>query len=122
MKKLFNCIIGIFFVAASLAQQIAVDNTAAASREKGSFDWTVFIRADDATLNSIDHVEYLLNPTFKSPQVTAGNRANNFAYSGKGWGEFEIKTKILFRDKKMPPMYITYWLKLQSKIQQRKTS
>ncbi len=119
MKKLFNCILLLLVVPALNAQNIAVDNTATVSAPNGNYDWTVFIRADEATLNKIDRVEYLLNPTFKSPQVSSSNRATSFAYSGKGWGEFEIRTKILFRDRRIPPVYIAYWLKLQSKIQQR---
>lgn len=116
MIKHFNLIILLLFASSITAQDIKVDNTASLSRKRGYYNWTVFIRADEATLNSIDYVEYLLHPTFVTPQVNSYNKRTNFGYSANGWGEFEIKSKILFKDKTKPPRYITHWLKLQSKV------
>jgi transcription initiation factor IIF auxiliary subunit len=95
--------------------QIAIDNTSSLSGKSGYYNWTVFVQADDVTLNNIDHVEYLLHPTFSNPQVSSNNRSTNFSYTSTGWGEFEIKVKIVFKNRQ-PPQYISYWLRLQSKI------
>ena len=95
--------------------QITINNTASLSGKSGYYNWTVFVQADDAALNNIDHVEYLLHPTFSNPQVSSNNRSTNFSYTSTGWGEFEIKVKIVFKNRQ-PPQYISYWLRLQSKI------
>lgn len=92
--------------------QISVNNTSSPSTKAGYYNWTIFVQADDATLNTIDHVEYLLDPTFSNPQVSSFNRANKFSYSSTGWGEFDIKVKIVFRNRKSP-QYIPYRLKLR---------
>lgn len=119
MKTFLNFIIFFLFATILNAQNISIDNTAVPSRASGSYDWKVFIRSDEATLNTIDHVEYLLNPTFANPQVSSNNRATNFAYSAKGGGEFEIKARVFFRDTRKKPTIITYWLRLQSKAQRK---
>ncbi len=99
----------------TVAQQIAINNTSSLSGRSGYYNWTVFVQADYATLNNIDHVEYLLHPTFPNPQVSSNNRNINFGFSSTGWGEFEIKVKVVFKNRQ-PPQYISYWLRLQSKI------
>ena len=106
----------LFFCCVANAQKISVDNSYSPSKKSGYYNWTVFVRADDAMLNSIDHVEYLLHPTFPNPQVSSYNRANSFSYTSSGWGEFEIKTKVVFKDKSAS-QYIQYWLKLQPRMQ-----
>lgn len=91
--------------------QITVNNTYSASRKAGYYNWTIFVQANDATLNTIDHVEYLLDPTFPTPQVSSSNRRNNFSYSSTGWGEFDIKVKVVFKNRRS--QYIPYRLKLR---------
>lgn len=110
---LFFCLL---FMLATSAQKISLNNTYSASFKKGYFDWTVFVNADAATLNSIDHVEYLLDPSFPKPQVSSNNRNTNFGYKANGWGEFEIKAKVFFKDKRKAVLYLTYWLSLKPKI------
>jgi transcription initiation factor IIF auxiliary subunit len=62
----------------------------------GRYDWTVCVNADQSTLNSIRYVEYTLHPTFPDPvRYGAGP---NFSLSSNGWGEFNIRVKIAFRD------------------------
>ena len=100
--------------ASAFAQTISLDNTATASKKRGYYNWVVFVKATDSVLNTIDHVEYLLHPTFPKPEVSSYNRADKFNYSSSGWGEFEIKAKVVFKNKKY--LYLTHWLKLQSKM------
>ena len=111
----FLLFVSLNFSAVAFSQQIAINNTASLSGRSGYYNWTVFVAADDATLNSIDHVDYLLHPTFPNPQVSSNNRSSKFSYSSTGWGEFEIKVKIVFKNGRAPE-YISYWLRLQSKI------
>jgi transcription initiation factor IIF auxiliary subunit len=116
MIKHINLIALLLFASSIAAQNITVNNRTSQSKKRGYYDWTVFIQADEATLNTIDHVEYLLPPTFITPQVSSYNRKTNFGYSATGWGEFEIKAKVVFKDRSKPGIYITYWLRLQSKV------
>jgi hypothetical protein len=62
------------------------------------WDWTVYIDADSETLSSISCVEYTLHPTFPSPVRRTCNRANNFSLDASGWGTFEIKVRVLFKN------------------------
>jgi transcription initiation factor IIF auxiliary subunit len=113
MNKQLNLIIVLLLLTYSLAaQNITVTNTAAA-KQNGSYDWTIFIQADDATLNLINHAEYLLNSSFTTPQVSSNNRAAKFGYSSASRAEFEIKVKVFFNDGNKAPLYISYWLKLR---------
>lgn len=94
----------------AFAQKAALDNTAKPAQQKGYHTWTVFVKANDPVLNAIDHVEYLLDPTFPKPQVAVYERNNNFSYTATGWSGFEIKAKVVYKNKTSE--YIKYWLKL----------
>lgn len=111
-----NDLLPLFFACVSvtaLAQKPVLDNTVKPAAKKGYYTWVVFVKADDPVLNAIDHVEYLLDPTFPKPQVTVYDRGSRFSYTATGWGEFEIKAKVVYRNKEFE--YLSYWLKLQSK-------
>jgi transcription initiation factor IIF auxiliary subunit len=73
----------------------------------------VFIVAEKAVLSGIKAVEYTLHPTFPNP-VRQG-RGPDFAITANGWGEFNSKVKITFKDKKKPEKVMNYWLKLFTK-------
>jgi hypothetical protein len=62
------------------------------------WDWMIYIEADSSTLTSIQCVEYTLHPTFPEPVRTVCSAANNFGLSTQGWGTFEIKVRVLFKD------------------------
>ena len=103
--SLINC--------AVFSQEIKISNTSSATQKKGYYKWTIFVVATAAILNTIEHVEYLLDPTFPNPQVSIYDKDHNFSYSATGWGEFEIKVKIVFKDKQKPFQYYNYWLQLK---------
>ncbi|MBC7686991.1 MAG: hypothetical protein H7211_02305 [Aquabacterium sp.] len=119
MKTLINFVAIVLYAFSIAAQNITVDNTATPG-SNGNYNWTVFIKTDAATLNSIDRVEYLLNPTFANPQVSSNNKATNFGYSAKGGGEFQIKAKVIFKDSRRQPALITYWIRLQARVVQQR--
>jgi transcription initiation factor IIF auxiliary subunit len=62
------------------------------------WDWTIFIETDSMTLSSIQCVKYTLHPTFPEPVRTVCSPSNNFGLSTQGWGTFEIKVRVLFKD------------------------
>jgi transcription initiation factor IIF auxiliary subunit len=90
------------------AQSIAIDNTAKYV-SSGRYSWTVFVKGDAKSLAQIESVQYTLHPTFTNPVVWG--KGPNFSYSAVGWGEFNILTKISYKDKR-PPTTINYWLRL----------
>jgi len=100
------------FCPAFYAQELTVDNTAKYVG-KGRYEWTVFILAGDSVLNSIRYVEYTLHPTFPNPVRNGTGRT--FALSSNGWGEFNIKVRIVYKDKDREPSRINYWLQLFEK-------
>ena len=69
---------------------------------KDRWDWTVFIEADDETLNQIECVEYILHPTFPDPvQKVCNNKSasgKGFFLNANGWGTFTVKMKVIFKD------------------------
>ncbi len=60
--------------------------------------WTVYIEAGSETLSNIQCVEYTLDPSFSDPIQRVCNPANGFALQSEGWGEFNIKVRVMFRD------------------------
>lgn len=94
-----------------LAQSIYVDNTA--KHSSGHYTWTVFLRADEATLRNIDYVEYTLHPSFPQPvQPPIRDRGGKcaFALTAGSSAEFEVKVKIGLKDG--GTTYLTHWLTL----------
>ena len=64
------------------------------------YEWKVFVSDDDSTMNSIDHVEYLLHPTFPNPRTVKIDRISKFALCGSGWGQFNIIVTVHFTNGK----------------------
>jgi len=92
--------------------EIKVDNSA---RYLGNrvWEWTVFIETDPETLSQIEHVEYILHPTFPEPVRLVSTRHNNFAFTARGWGIFEIKIRVVFKNR--TERYLTHMLKFKKK-------
>lgn len=66
------------------------------------WDWTVFLIADDKTLDDIHHVDYTLHPTFPDPVRRVSTRGTSpgkgFFLSSNGWGTFTIGIRVTFKD------------------------
>jgi len=80
---------------------IRFDNYAKKIGKRGEYDWyewMVFVDEDEETLNKIDHVEYLLHPTFPKPRRLVFDRNAKFALISNGWGQFNLKMRITFKD------------------------
>ncbi len=79
------------------------------------WSWTVYI--DDLTqgeLDSIKYVEYYLHPSFKNPIKRSRSSRDNFSITAKGWGTFEIKARVKYKNKK-PDIVLTHLLEFESK-------
>lgn len=96
------------------AQKIMIDNEASPASKRGYYHWKVYVVAEPVVLRTIREVVYTLHPTFKYPvqTVKASSRNRNFSYSTSGWGEFDIKVKIVYNDRKRPPLYLVHHLRL----------
>ena len=64
----------------------------------GRYNWTVFLLADESTLDTIEYVEYILHPTFPDPIQRSYNRYTKFSFSAAGWGEFDISVTIVYKN------------------------
>lgn len=111
----------LFFIIAALnglsqSKSITVTNDAKPSSKKGYYDWVVYISGHADTLRKISHVVYTLHSSFKNPVQTVTYKQNNvFRYCTSGWGEFAIKAKIVFNDKKRKPLELKYQLNFRNK-------
>jgi hypothetical protein len=66
--------------------------------DQAAYEWSVYVNADDATLDRIDYVQYQLHPSFESPQRIVRNRQSQFRLTMIGWGTFTIPVEIHFKD------------------------
>lgn len=66
--------------------------------EKDWYEWKVFVDENDEVLNKIDHVEYLLHPTFPNPRRVVFDRSTKFELRSSGWGQFYIQITVYFKD------------------------
>jgi hypothetical protein len=99
------------------AQGLRVTNDYADGAKKGSYNWKIYLQGSAATLASIASVEYTFHPTFRKPVqlITASPRNPNFSFVGSGWGEFDVKVKIVFKNPGQRPLYLVYPLDLHSR-------
>ncbi|KAF9371333.1 hypothetical protein CPB97_002042 [Podila verticillata] len=67
---------------------------------------------EEETLPYVDYVEYVLHVTFDQPirKVTT----YPFTLQEKGWGEFDMKIRLYFKDKSIPPAVLDHDLNFQS--------
>ncbi|THU38163.1 hypothetical protein FAM09_15905 [Niastella caeni] len=106
-------IILLLWACQAYAQNITVTNDASPATRKGYYNWKVYLVASSTVLSTIKEVVYTLHPTFKYPvqTVKASTRNRNFSYSASGWGEFDIKVKIVYNNSKRTPLYLVHHLR-----------
>jgi transcription initiation factor IIF auxiliary subunit len=81
----------------SLAQ-LTVSNTSTYAGS-GSWNWKIYIEADQRTQRQINCVEYHLHPTFTNPvQKICDKQDTKFALSARGWGTFTVGVQIFYKD------------------------
>ncbi|MEQ9403123.1 MAG: hypothetical protein RIM99_06040 [Cyclobacteriaceae bacterium] len=63
------------------------------------YKWSVYVSADQNTLNQIDHVQYVLHPTFANPVIDVyEGRSEGFPLTRTGWGTFEVGVNVYFKN------------------------
>ena len=117
MKKLILILVMMWSVAPLFAQprppanQVKNDHikTSSSFVRRGVYNWKVYIDAPRAVLSEIEYVEYTLHPTFKQP-VVRGDKQSQFSYKSSGWGEFNIKVKVQYKNRSVQTF--SKWLDL----------
>lgn len=64
----------------------------------GRWRWSVWLGGPAAELDSIDHVTYILHPTFHNPVRRVSDRETNFRLETSGWGTFTLHANIVHGD------------------------
>lgn len=77
---------------------------------KDRWKWSVWVEGKQESLEQIEHVEYILHPTFPEPERLITNRASKFKLESKGWGEFMIHANIITKTGRT--LRLNHWLKL----------
>ncbi|MBV8816793.1 MAG: hypothetical protein JO022_00475 [Acidobacteriaceae bacterium] len=60
--------------------------------------WAVWVDGTPEELDSVDHVTYILHPTFHNPVKVVHNRETKFRLEATGWGTFTVYAKVMFRN------------------------
>jgi transcription initiation factor IIF auxiliary subunit len=66
--------------------------------------WSVWLEGPSEELDSVDHVLYVLHPTFHNPVREISDRNTNFRLDTSGWGTFRIHAKAVHRDGRETPL------------------
>ncbi len=74
------------------------------------YDWEVFVDETEEKLDEIDHIVYFLHQTFPDPVRTIVDKGSGFALKSRGWGEFDLKARVVYKDGKVE--HVTYPLDL----------
>jgi transcription initiation factor IIF auxiliary subunit len=60
--------------------------------------WSVWLDGEPQDLDLVDHVVYILHPTFHHPVREVCDRSTNFRLETSSWGAFTIHAKAMLRD------------------------
>jgi transcription initiation factor IIF auxiliary subunit len=70
----------------------------------GRWQWSVWVEGEPEELNRIDHVVYILDPTFHNPVRQIDDRSTKFRLDTSGWGTFTIYAKAVLQDGSEEPL------------------
>ncbi len=63
--------------------------------------WELYLDSNTKTeLEQVESVKYILHPTFSNPIRIIKDRSQGFRLKASGWGTFEIKAFIYFKNGK----------------------
>ena len=62
------------------------------------WQWSVWLDGAPEELDSVDHVVYILDPTFHNPVRETADRTTNFRLDTSGWGTFTVHANVVHRD------------------------
>ena len=66
--------------------------------------WSVWLEGPSGELDAIDHVTYILHPTFHNPVREVRDRSTKFRLETSGWGTFTLRAKAFYRDGREEPL------------------
>jgi transcription initiation factor IIF auxiliary subunit len=75
------------------------------------FAWCMFVDGTWAELSEIREIEYTLHPSFPDPVRVIREPMNCFALQSQGWGEFNIRARVMLADDSVVKK--TFYLKLE---------
>ena len=61
---------------------------------KGRWEWAVWLEGASDELDAVDHVFYILHPTFHNPVREIHDRSTKFRLDTSGWGTFTIHATV----------------------------
>lgn len=66
------------------------------NKEQDRWDWSAYLTGSD--VSNVEYVEYILHPTFENPMRKIENPAYGFRLETSGWGTFDLKAIVHFKD------------------------
>ncbi len=60
--------------------------------------WSIWVDGSPEDLDQIDHVVYILHPSFHNPVRDVSDRSTKFRLDTSGWGTFAIHAKAVRKD------------------------
>jgi transcription initiation factor IIF auxiliary subunit len=64
----------------------------------GRWKWSIWLGGTSEELDNVDHVMYILDPTFHNPVRTVNDRSSNFRLEDATWGAFKLYAKVSHKD------------------------
>lgn len=61
--------------------------------------WNAWIEANDAELDAIEKVVWLLHPTFAKQRIPTKDRSTNFGLESAGWGTFVLRAEVTLKNR-----------------------
>jgi len=80
-------------------------------RGEDYWDWWIWIDGSQEELDQIDHVTYILHPTFANPVREVKNRSTKFRLDTAGWGVFLIRATVKHKNGRETPLTHSLTLK-----------
>ncbi|MGZ8847373.1 MAG: pYEATS domain-containing protein, partial [Pyrinomonadaceae bacterium] len=77
------------------------------------WQWAAYIECTPPdSLDDIDYVEYHLHPSFRNPVQRIRKKASGFPLRTSGWGTFELKARVVFKDEQRESLVLSHYLTL----------
>lgn len=59
-----------------------------------TWSWSAWIDAEPALLEKLDHVIWVLHPSFRPSRIERKDRSDNFRLDASGWGTFRLRAEL----------------------------
>lgn len=78
------------------------------------WDWTAYIEATPPnTLDEVAYVEYHLHSSFRNPVQRIRVKEGGFPFRTRGWGTFELKARVVLKDRNQEPILLSHYLQFE---------